>query len=131
MNTWNCGSESYGFEASVEDLRPILSGNRFPKLKSLGLRGSEITDDIAKALKDAPILKQLEVLDLSLGTLGNEGAEALVQNPHIKHLKLLDIHHHFVSDELVEQLKSLGSEVDASEQLKDEEDGYRYVAVSE
>jgi hypothetical protein len=125
------GSEGYGFEASVEDLAPILSENKFPKLKYLGLRDSEIADDIAKALQQAPILKKLETLDLSLGALGDEGALALIESPYIKNLKFLDLHHHFMSDEIIEQVQSLGIKVDVSDQIEEEEDGYRYVAVSE
>ena len=80
-----------------------------------------------------PVLAQLEVLDLSMGTLGNEGAEALLENPAIRGLRLLDIHHHYVSPGLVEKLRGAGIEVDASEPLEDndEDEGCRYVAVSE
>lgn len=124
------GSENYGFDAGVEEFAPILSGEKFPQLKYLGLRDSEIADDIAKALQHAPVLKQLDVLDLSLGTLGDEGALALLESPYINGLKLLDLHHHYISDQVMEKLQSSGIDVDITEKM-DEEDGYRYIAVSE
>jgi hypothetical protein len=127
------GSDHYGFEAGVEDLQPILDGTPFPRLRYLGLRNSVISDDIARALHGAPVLAQLEVLDLSMGTLGDEGAEALLANPAIRRLRMLDVHHHYVSPGLVEKLQGLGIGVDASEPLEsdDDDEGFRYVAVSE
>lgn len=47
------GVEDYGFDGSVHNVRPLLTGSVFPKLEYLGLRNSAITDDIAIALKSA------------------------------------------------------------------------------
>ena len=68
------GSDNYGGNITLSDLEPVLSGKRFPKLKYLGLRDSEFQDEIAAAIARAPILARLETLDLSLGTLSDEGA---------------------------------------------------------
>jgi len=125
------GTDNYGFDASILDLEPLLQSNHFPKLRYLGLKDSEIADELAIALQNAPLLAQLETLDLSLGTLGDKGAKALLANPEIKKLQFLDLHHHFISEELVAQLQQLGIRVDLGEQMEEEEDGYRYVAVSE
>jgi Leucine Rich repeat len=128
------GIEDYGGDTTVDDLQPILSGQLFPKLRYLGLRDSEIADEIAIALASAPVLEQIQVLDLSLGVLRDVGAEALIDNAAIAQLEKLDIHHHYVSEELVARLEELGIELDASDrQEEDEYDGesYFYVAVSE
>ncbi|NKB18732.1 MAG: hypothetical protein HC770_13150 [Pseudanabaena sp. CRU_2_10] len=128
------GIEDYGSDTTVDDLQPILTDRLFPKLRYLGLRDSEIADRIAIALADAPVLEQIKVLDLSLGTLRDVGAEALLNNPAIAQLEKLDIHHHYVSDELVTRLEELGIELDASDRQEEEEYGdesYFYVAVSE
>ena len=127
------GSDSYGGDATVEDLAPLLSGRPFPKLKYLGLKNSEIQDDVAAAVVTSPLLSRLDVLDLSMGTLGDEGAQALLDNvAALKKLKLLDIHYHYVSDELVEKLKNLGVDVDASDvQEAGAEKDDRYAAVTE
>jgi hypothetical protein len=128
------GSDNYGGNATVEDLGPILSGKLFPKLQSLRLRDSEITDEIATAIAAAPVLERIRLLDLSLGTLGDAGAAALLSSPAIAKLEKLDIHHHYCSEDIVARLQALGITVDASEpQQEDEYDGetYRYAAVTE
>jgi hypothetical protein len=127
------GTDDYGGNGTVTDLAPILSGERFPKLRTLGLRDSVITDEIAAAVASAPILERIRVLDLSLGTLGDRGAEALLASPAVARLEKLDIHHHYCSEPMVVRLQALGLDVDASEPQEpdgDDEDG-RYVAVSE
>jgi hypothetical protein len=128
------GTSDYGGTTTLEDLAPLLRGARFPKLIYLGLRDSEIADAIAGAIATAPVLDHLRTLDLSLGTLGDQGAEALLASPAVVRLAQLDIHHHYCSTEMVERLQSLGIEVDASEQEEEDEDAgerYRYVSVSE
>ena len=131
------GEEGYGAEASVDNLSPILGSeapNKRPQLRHLGLRDSEIADGIATALAKAPILRQLESLDLSLGTLSDEGAVALASSHEISNLKRLDIHHHYVSAEVIESLKVLEIEVNADDpQTADVQNGetHRYVAVGE
>jgi predicted DNA-binding WGR domain protein len=127
------GEEGYGWDGTVEDLKPILLGKLFPKLRYLGLRDSAIANDVAAAVAKAPVLKKVRVLDLSLGNLGDEGAEALLASPDLAKLEKLDIHHHFVSDAVVARLKALGIEVDAGERMKpwDFDPDYRYIAVGE
>ncbi len=128
------GSENYGANTTVEDLRPFMDATRFPNLKYLGLRNCEYVDEIAREIAEAPILDQIETLDLSLGTLTSIGAEHLINSAKIKKLKRLDLHHHFISDESIAKLQSLGIDVDTSDQQDgDEDDGtiYRYIAVSE
>lgn len=219
------GSNYYGWNGTMHDLRELLSGKLFPRLKYLGLRNSEVADAIAVALKvqesaaddgldvkgktvvltgklnnvtrgdakkglvklgakvsssvskntdlliagekagskldkakklgvasigeaellellgmtakkavsqaNASILERLKVLDLSLGTLSDDGARALLDNPLIPGLERLDLHFHFVQDKaLLERLRNLGPDVDLSDPQTDE--GYgRYCMVSE
>jgi hypothetical protein len=128
------GEENYGGDATIEDLEPILKGERFPKLKHLGLRDSAKADEIAMAVADAPILERIETLDLSMGNLGDAGAARLADSARLRRLSLLDIHHHYVSDEVLKRLRDTGIEIDASD--RKEEDSYqgevcRYIAVSE
>lgn len=125
------GEENYGFDASVEDLRSLWDPKTFPKLKSLGLRNSVITDEIVDALVvDDRAVARLERLDLSLGTLSDLGAEALFNSHAVLQLEELDLHHHYVSPDWAEKLASLPIAVDLSERL--EEDGeYRYIAIGE
>jgi Leucine Rich repeat len=128
------GEENYGADSSVGDLEPLLSGKLFPNLRHLGLRDSEITDEIASAIANAPILQRIETLDLSMGTLSDAGADALLASPAVKRLKKLDLHHHFLSSEKITKLQQLGLQIDVSEKKEaDDYNGeiYRYVAVGE
>jgi hypothetical protein len=134
------GTEGYGAEATIGDIRPILEEGqqKWPHLTYLGLRDSDISDEIAEATAangGAPVLHQLKVLDLSLGTLSDRGAQALAACPAVGKLQKIDIHHHYVSDDVIAQLKALGiREIDSRERQKPYAHGgveHRYVAVGE
>lgn len=128
------GTDEYGGDASVDDVRPILNATRFPKLTYLGLRDAVIVDDIASVIGESRIVTQLRVLDLSLGTLTDKGALALASAGNLGGLEKLDIHHHFVSPEGLARLRELGVALDASDPQEPDEYGgetYYYVAVSE
>lgn len=128
------GSDYYGFDASPEEVAAAYRGtsdNHLPSLKYLGLRNSEIADDLAKLLKGDAILERIEELDFSRGIIGDVGAEALVDNPAIKNLKKLDLHHNFISDDWAEKLNDLGIKVDLKERTPDADEDDRYISVSE
>jgi len=128
------GDSGYGWDGTVELLEPLLQGKLFPNLKYLGLRNSEISDEIAEAISTAPILERLEVLDLSMGTLGDRGADALLKAPALAKLKKLDVHHHYISDEKVRQLGNSVKELNAGDKQEPDDWGgeqHRYVAVAE
>jgi hypothetical protein len=126
------GVDQYGGDATVEDLAPILSGSRLPRLRSLGLIDAEIADQAAAALAGAPIVARLTDLDLSLGILSDVGAEALLTGQPLTHLRTLNLTHHYISDDLSARLVAelSGTEVNLSDR-QEEDDGERYVAVSE
>lgn len=126
------GTEDYGGSSGVEDLRPILDG-RFPGLRHLGLRNADYTDAVAAALADAPVMRALDTLDLSMGTLGDDGARALLASPHLDRLGRLNIAHHYLSDAALGELAGrLGDRLAGAALRKEEEDeGYRYVQVGE
>lgn len=126
------GVSQYGGDASVSDLAPILSGERLPALRHLGLQDSEIQDEVAAAVAAAPVVARLESLALSMGVLTDEGAEALLSGQPLTHLKRLDLHHHYLTDEMAKRVADAlpGVEVDLSEREEPDED-WRYVAVAE
>ncbi|UGT62735.1 STM4015 family protein [Nocardia asteroides] len=135
LDIW-LGTSWYGADATVDDLEPFLTGTRLPKLQHLGLRNSDIQDDVAAALAGAPVVARLHTLDLSMGTLGNEGVEALLGGQPLTHLRKLDLHHHFVgeplADRLLAELTADGVEVDLSgREAADRGREDRYTAVSE
>jgi hypothetical protein len=108
------GTPRYFGGSTPEDLAGILSGARMPSLRYLGLRDAQNADEVAAAVAHAPIVAQLEVLDLSLGNMGDEGAAALLAGQPLDHLKKIDLHHHFISEPMRERLRLAwpGVEVD-------------------
>jgi hypothetical protein len=128
------GSENYGGDSTLADLAPILSGRLFPRLTTLALRDCEWADDLAVALADAPVLARIKSLDLSLGNLGDRGALALAAAPIAARLESIDIHHHYVSDEAVAKLNTLGPRLNAEDRQEPDmwdDEEHRYIAVSE
>lgn len=129
------GTGNYGGTVTPADLHTILTQGheKWPKLRYLGLRDYDRADALAGALTaegGAPLLAHLDTLDLSLGTLGDEGVEVLAACPAIAALTKLDIHHHYASPESVAKLRALGIELDASDAQTEDRYG-RFVAVSE
>jgi predicted DNA-binding WGR domain protein len=127
------GTDEYGGEHSLDDLQPILDGGLFPKLRYLGLRNSQMADEIAAAIVRSPLIQRIETLDLSLGVLTDEGARALLKLPASPTLRKLNLHYNYISSDLARQLKALPLTVDVSRPSDldeaDEED--RFVAVGE
>ncbi|WP_326769248.1 STM4015 family protein [Streptomyces sp. NBC_01591] len=137
LDLW-LGVSAYGGDADVADLAPLLSGTRFPRLTHLGLRNSEVQNEIATAVAGAPVVAQLRVLDLSNGTMGDEGAAALLDGQPLTHLEQLDLHHHFMTEPMERRIKEAlephGVRVDVSEREKpwgDRGVEGRYTSVSE
>lgn len=109
------GEENYGFDGSVEDLQPLLSGELFPRLSHLGLVNSEIANDIAAVVVNSPIVDRIEVLDLSQGNMTDEGLNSLLALAEKTNLKGLDVSHHYGSEAVVAKLKAtLPFEVEAA-----------------
>ncbi|MFF2721246.1 STM4015 family protein [Streptomyces sp. NPDC058011] len=133
------GSSWYGADATVDDVRPILSGGTFPRLRHLGLQNSELQDEIAAAVSSAPVVAQLETLALSMGTLSDTGGEALLIGQPLNHLGTLDLRHHFLTGPVLDRIRiaCAPAVVEADEAEDDywdedeDEDPERYVAVSE
>lgn len=126
------GLPHYGGDATLADIDWLLAGGPFPKLRRLGLKDSMQQDEIAAAVAHAPVVAQLEVLDLSLGALGDEGAAALLAGQPLDHLAKLDLQHNYLSGKMAARLRGAwpGVEVDVSER-QEADDGDRYIAVAE
>lgn len=124
------GEESYGFDGGVEDVLRVLNPAIFPKLRHLALGNSEIAGELVDAIADHPILDQLEILDLSLGTLTDDEAAPLLVSDRVKKLRKLNLHRNFLSKEMSALFQDLGIEVDTEGQ-EEPDDDYFYVAVGE
>jgi hypothetical protein len=128
------GDDGYGNDVTTEDLQTLLTAPCFQKLNYVGLKNDCHADATAKLLAASDMPATIEQLDLSMGTLGDEGASALLASGWLRRLKKLDIHHHYVSPEQIERLKAVVPEVDASDPCEPDTwngESNRYVAVSE
>lgn len=128
------GTDEYGWDGGLEDILPLLDPALFPKLKHLALGNSDLQNEIAAAVADAPILDRLETLDLSLGVMTDAGAAPLLNSPRVRKLKKLNLHRNYLSAATAAAFKTLGIEVDVDGQeqpdMWDDEPHY-YVAVGE
>lgn len=111
------GVEDYGFDGSVDTIRELLANSDFPKLTYLGIVDSEIQDELAEVVLESKYIRQIETLDLSCGSLTDKGGNLLLEKlPELSNIKKLDVHHHYLSDEMMEKLGKLSVEIDVSEQ---------------
>lgn len=113
----------------IDSLIPIVFDDLFPNLSYLGLRSSEYADRIASMVVQSPIIDRLKVLDMSMGTLTDEGAEALLNCPAINQLHTLNVAKNYLSTNMIQQLSQLNCRVIAEPQ--DHEYGDRYQALHE
>jgi uncharacterized protein (TIGR02996 family) len=113
MDVW-FGRDEYGGDGDIKMLQPLFTGKGVPKLEHLALKNSEFENDIAKALARSPLLAQLKVVDLSMGTLSDEGGQAILDAADsFKHLERLDLDHNYLSDDMAKKLKkALGKVVE-------------------
>jgi hypothetical protein len=95
------GSEDCGGNSTIADLNPILVDKVFPNLIYLGLRNSQYSDDIAKAVVQSPLINTIRILDLSMGTLTDDAVQKLLKNSAVKQLDILNISENYVTDPMV------------------------------
>ncbi|SEG61007.1 Leucine Rich repeat-containing protein [Nonomuraea solani] len=126
------GDENYGGDSRVTDCAAVLTGERLPALRYLGLQNCPFADDLAAALAAAPVVARLEELNLSMSAFGDAGAEALLSGQPLTHLRRLDLDHHFVGEEMMARLVAAlpGVEVLLTDRQSSHGD-WLYVAVGE
>ena len=126
------GRARYGGTTTLKDLKPILAGDNLPRLELLGLRNFEITDSLIEALALSKILPQLSALDLSMGTLSDEGVRKLYRyQKAFQHLEKLDITDNYVSKDGQKLLRTMKLPVEIGKQREDDGDGARYASIGE
>ncbi len=133
LEVWT-GDDGYGAELSLETLQPLFAGWGLGKLRHLGLRNCQLTNALIPALATSAVLKQLEVLDLSLGTMDDIGVRSLTENArHFQHLKKLDLTENLISANQIAGLKALfpNAVLEPQREVDPGEPEFRFVAVSE
>ena len=127
LSVW-FGDSDYGGSESVAVALPLLEASPRPSLRRLGLANAMFTDDLCDRLPSAPILAQLTHLDLSLGTMSDDGARRLLRSREaFAHLEHLDVRGNGLSGARCRELAALCKSVDSRFQDRQ----HRYVTVSE
>jgi uncharacterized protein (TIGR02996 family) len=127
LEIWFGSTEYGGDDFSTRELAPILGGRGLGRLRRLALRNAEFTDAICEALVGAPIVAQLAALDLSMGTMGADGAAVLASNaPVFAHLAKLSVADNALPAEAGAMLQRALPQVELGTQKAS-----RYVSVSE
>ncbi|RKH09053.1 WGR domain-containing protein [Corallococcus sp. CA053C] len=126
------GSDNYGAEGGVKDLKPLLDAEGVPNLRKLGLRNAEFTDALCEVLPKAKVLAQLQELDLSMGTMTDTGAHVLATNPTVfRRLKTLDVSENFLTKEGQKLVATAAQSVISGKQRVPYDEDSRYAAVGE
>lgn len=133
LSLW-LGTPEYGGETTLADLAPLLEGRVHPGLTRLGFVNSAITDEVAVAVSQSPLIDTLEELDFSRGTIGDLGFAALTQMGSTAKLRALDVSHHYATPEAVTalemEMRRRNVRIDTSDP-QTEDDGERWVSISE
>ena len=118
------GSDEYGAtEVSSDDIAALCDR----RLRRLALMNADFTDAIIDPLVRARILPALETLDLSMGTLTDDGARQLIAHrSHFAHLARFSIDDNCVSDDVAAELQAALPQIRIGAQKRS-----RYVSVGE
>ncbi|MBL8813687.1 MAG: STM4015 family protein [Planctomycetaceae bacterium] len=135
LEIWT-GSNGYGADSTVDDVKPLFERSLFPKLKTLAIRNCEYADQLPALAATASILGQLDVLDFSMGAMSDAGADLLLANRQaFASLKKLDLSENMLTAKKLAELKSMPCPVVDAQQREGwvSRDGSvrRYPAVGE
>ncbi|MDR0431200.1 MAG: STM4015 family protein [Tannerellaceae bacterium] len=110
------GVEDYGYDGSIEQFKPLISKEKFPKLTYLGIVNAEEQDSVIELFLESDILSRLETMDVSAGVLTDKGGQLLLDHvDKIKHLKFIDMAYNYLTDEMRKKLSELPVTVDVSD----------------
>lgn len=135
LEIWT-GSNGYGADSTIDDVKPLFERSLFPKLKTLAIRNSEYADQLPALAATSSILGQLDVLDFSMGAMSDPGADSLLANRQaFASLKKLDLSENMLTAKKLAELKSMPCPVVDAQQREGwvSRDGSvnRYPAVGE
>ncbi|WP_241758889.1 hypothetical protein [Pyxidicoccus parkwayensis] len=100
-------------ESGLPELLPLLDGVGMPNLRKLTLQDLGFSDALCKQLPGSALLSRLRELDLSNGTMTDEGAKALLANARaFRHLERLRLGHQLQDETLRERLWALCANVE-------------------
>ena len=130
------GDTNYGGSCSLKEVKPLLDRTDLKQLEFLGLKNSMFANEIAQQLRSAKVLKTVKTLDLSCGTMTDEGAAQLVKaKKSLAHLECLDLSSNFLTKDGILAVQGLAKKVITSSQNEpddwDEDELHYFVSVAE
>jgi uncharacterized protein (TIGR02996 family) len=104
---------------------PLLDGGRVPVLRRLGILNCNFTDELCDRLPAAPVVAQLEVIDLSMGSMSDAGAAVLAAHADkLAHAQLI-VEDNYLSPAGIAQLAAAFPRLVAGDQRDAADDGGR------
>lgn len=125
------GTEAYGGSCGPEHAAGILQNPSLSALSSLALANADFADELPGAILGTPHLPRLRRLDLSMGTLTDDGAGVILANAaSFAHLEALDLSENFLQPGVCEALRRALPNAHTGTQ-RSAGDGALYVSVGE
>ena len=124
------GTQEYSGTCTEDDVRALLRAD-LPMLRGLGIANCEFGDALAGVISRAPIVKQLRRLDLSRGTMGEDGARVILEHAkRFAHLEVLDLTENYLSGASAREIAIALPRALVKDQKTEDEYG-RFVSVGE
>ncbi|MDZ7966156.1 MAG: hypothetical protein RM368_14430 [Nostoc sp. DedSLP03] len=109
---------------NIASLTPVLLGNSFPNLAYLAIRKCGNMSEVAQAIVNSPIMKNLRILELTDGNISN--GDVLLKSSAVNCLYTLNVSGNRLHKSAIEQLSNLKCRIIADSQFSD-----RYYSVWE
>ena len=125
------GTEDYGGSCSAQECAAILANPSLGAVRTLGLKNADFQNAICEVVVKSPLIAQLTRLDLSMGTMTEEGAGVLLKHAdHFRHLDSLSVNDNQIAPDVVERLRAALPNLESLSQ-RDWDDDWRYTSVGE
>lgn len=98
-------------EINLDSIAPVLSGKSCPNLLYLAVRQSRNTSELAKAVVNSTIIKNLKVLELTDGNMSAGGADYLLKSSAVNRLHTLNVSGNRLNTSTIERLEKLNCRV--------------------
>ena len=126
------GTDEYGCDCKAKDVKAFIDSIKAPKLTRLGLCNSEFEDEFPAMLAASKLLPKLKHLELSMGTLSDEGAQVLLDEKRaFAHLESINLEQNYLSEMMRERLRVAFERIILTEQGDHDDDEDRYVQIAE
>lgn len=105
-----------GSDEANDYLSKNIDKFNFKNLKQLGIKNTRSTNGILSFISNSPIFYQLEVLDISYGTLSDYAIDNIVSSGKFSHLKTLRLDNNQITESGIAQLKTFSNQITTDNQ---------------